>query len=346
MNRMDFIRQRKDTWVALEEAIKKMDNLTPFSSGGELATFLKSYRKTAADLSLCRSLFPNDPLSKELNTLVVKAMMHVGSDRQGDLSRVTAFFTHTIPDLTVRLKSLFIISFVVFVLFSIAGYALTKLNPYTANAIAGDRYVQMTIRNIEEGDPFAVYKSGSKYAMSSFIMANNIRVAFNAFAFGIMWGIGTLFILLVNGLMLGSIAAVFCDHNLLLDFYLTVMIHGTLELFAIMVAGAAGLRLGQALYRPGKLTRKEALARFGMEAFYLCLAMVPIFVIAAVIESYVTPLDLSRAWKGGIQIASLLFIASYLYAPTLLKRWRVSGVGGKRGISNPAFSSPPDTRPS
>ena len=320
MNRLEFIRQRKNTWIELEKTIKRLDHLTSFDSSGELITFLKCYRKTAADLSLCRSHFPGDPLSSELNSLVIRAMMHVGSSRDADLKRVRSFFTDTIPELKSRLKHLFVVSFIVFSVSILAGFLLTKLNPYAANAIAGDRYIHMTLNNINEGDPFAVYKSGLRYAMSGFIMANNIKVAFNAFAFGAIWGIGTFFILFYNGLMLGSIAALFSSHGLLLDFYLTVMIHGTLELFAIIVAGAAGLRLGQALFRPGKFSRKDALARFGMEAFYTCLAMVPIFIIAAILESYVTPLDLSKFSKAAIQVLSFLFIALYLFSPEILKK--------------------------
>ncbi|MFP4165198.1 MAG: stage II sporulation protein M [Chitinispirillaceae bacterium] len=317
MNRIDFIRERKDTWIELENSVKELDKLTTFSSSDELMSFLRCYRKTAADLSLCRSHFPQDPLNKELNGLVVKAMMHVGSDREGDVSRIRGFFSQTIPALVRKLRFLFIISFLVFSLSTLAGFFLAKLSPYAANVIAGDRYIHMTVRNIKKGDPFAVYKSGLKYAMSGFIMSNNIKVAFTAFALGALWGIGTFFILVFNGLMLGSIAALFSDYNLLLDFWLTVMIHGTLELFAIMVAGAAGLRLGQALFRPGKLTRKDALARFGMEAFKTCIAMVPIFIIAGVLEGYVTPLDLSRPDKLAIQLASILFIVFYLFSPSL-----------------------------
>ncbi len=320
MNRLDFIRKRKDTWIALEETVKKLDGMNSFSSSGELMTFLRCYRKTAADLSLSRSHFPNDPLNKELNSLVVKAMMHVGSDRQSDLSRVKSFYLHTVPELVVKLKPLFLISVLVFFLSTLAGFFLTRLSPYAANAIVGDQYIHMTLQNIENGDPFAVYKSGLQYAMSGFIMTNNIKVAFSAFAMGALWGIGTFFILIFNGLMLGSIAAVFSDSNLLLDFYLTVMVHGTLELFAIMVAGAAGLRLGQALFRPGKLTRKEALSKFGMEAFKTCLVMVPIFVIAGLIEGYITRMDLSRSVKFAIQLCSLLLICVYLFVPFEVKR--------------------------
>ncbi|MFW6245456.1 MAG: stage II sporulation protein M, partial [Fibrobacterota bacterium] len=291
-----------------------------FSSPNDLMVFMRCYRKTAADLSLCRSHFPQDPLCRELNSLVVKAMMHVGSDKEGDVSRIKGFFTNTIPTLINRLRFLFLISFLVFSLSTLAGFFLAKLSPYAANVIAGDRYIHMTLKNIEKGDPFAVYKSAHKYAFSGFIMSNNIKVAFTAFAFGALWGIGTFLILVINGLMLGSIAAVFSNYNLLYDFYLTVMIHGTLELFAIMVAGAAGLRLGQALFRPGKLTRKDALSRFGMEAFKTCIAMVPIFVIAGIIEGYVTPLDLSRLDKWAIQLASILFIILYLFSPSIFRR--------------------------
>jgi uncharacterized membrane protein SpoIIM required for sporulation len=196
------------------------------------------------------------------------------------------------------------------------------MNPFFANAIVGDQYTYMTIDNIEKGRPYAVYQSGFKYAMSGFIMANNIKVALSAFAFGVFYGVGTFLILIFNGLMLGSVSALFASHGLFFGFATTVMIHGTLELFAIMAAGAAGLRLGQSIFRPGLLPRKLALAEFGIEAFILTIAMVPVFVLAGILEGFVTPLSLDAFARLSVIVASVLFLSVYFGTPLALSRGR------------------------
>jgi uncharacterized membrane protein SpoIIM required for sporulation len=296
---------------------------------------MNNYRRAIADLSLAQSLFPGSQLVHELNVLVIKAMALINSNQQGDLQRIAGFFRRGLPQLVLKMRTLFMISCMIFIIAAIAGYGLTMLNSFTANAIVGDEYIYKTLANIDEGKPFAVYESRFKYAMSSFIMANNIKVAFLAFAFGALYGVGTIMILFSNGLMLGSIAAVFARHGLLFDFTTTVLIHGTLELFAIMVAGAAGLRMGQALFRPGELTRGEAMHRFGREAFQLCCVMVPVFVIAGILEGYVTHLGLSPLSRLLVITASMVFLFLYLCVPVFVFLTR----GGKR-----AGGSAPDMR--
>ncbi len=278
---------------------------------------MNNYRRAIADLSLARSLFPKSQLAHELNLLIIRAMSLISSKQQSDFSRIKSFYATRLPQLVLRLKTLFFISCAIFLIATAAGFGLTMLNSYSANAIIGDAYIYKTLDNIDKGKPFAVYESRFKYAMSSFIMANNIKVSFMAFAFGALYGVGTIFVIFSNGLMLGSIAAVFARHGLLYDFTTTVLIHGTLELFAIMVAGAAGLRLGQALFRPGELKRVDALFKFGKEAFHLCFIMVPVFIIAGILEGYVTHLSLPPFYRILIIIASILLLGCYLILPTL-----------------------------
>ncbi len=323
MKTTEFIQDRKSSWIALESAIQTYGK--PGEAAGKearLTGLMKHYRRTLADLSLAQSLFPGDPLIQDLNALVVRAMILINTRPKGDLSRVAEFFSVRIPQLVRRFSGFFAISALVFSLSILAGYGLTMLNNYAGNAIVGDRYIYMTLDNIAKGKPFAVYQSGIKYWMSSYIMANNIKVAFLAFAFGALYGVGTLTILIHNGLIIGSIAAVFAQKNLLSDFTTTVMIHGTLELFAIIVAGAAGLRFGQALFRPGNRRRVDALCEFGVEAFHLCAAMVPVFIIAAILEGYVTPLELSVPARLAIIAGSLLFLFVYLGVPSLVQHFR------------------------
>jgi uncharacterized membrane protein SpoIIM required for sporulation len=318
MRSIDFIQNRKETWFELEDSIKKMSFPGKANvRAARLVSFMQNYRRTSADLSLARSLFPNDQIISHLNYLVIKAMALVSGQQQNDIARISAFYTERIPQLVMRMRGLFFISLAIFTGSLLAGYFLTVLNPFAANAIIGDRYIFMTLENIQKGTPFAVYESGFKYLMSGFIMANNIKVAFMAFAFGALYGVGTFFILIFNGLMLGSITAVFAAHGLLLDFTGTVLVHGTLELFAIIAAGAAGIRFGQSIFHPGTLSRVEAVYQFGIEAFHIVFAMIPVIVIAAVLEGFVTPLQLPLWQQLGIIAASCILLFCYLILPAI-----------------------------
>lgn len=326
MKSVDFIKDRRDTWISLENETKLLSGpIAKFKSESLLISFINHYRRTVADFSLAQSLFPKSQLVSELNHLIINAMMLISSKQKTDSARVKAFYTERLPLLVIGLYRFFLISCAIFAISVLAGYSLTKVNPFTANAIAGDEYVFKTLENIENGNPFAIYESRFKYAMSSFIMANNIKVSFFAFAFGALYGLGTVFILLSNGLMLGSITAVFAQHGLLFDFITTVLIHGTLELFAIMVAGAAGLRFGQALFRPGELKRTDALFVFGKEAFELCCIMIPLFIIAGVLEGFVTNLHLPPAKRIMIIAGSVVLLVIYIINPVFLNILRRRG---------------------
>lgn len=316
MKSIDFIKSRRDTWISLENETKLLSgHIKKSKSESLLISFINHYRRTVADFSLAQSLFPKTQLVSELNHLIINAMMLISSKQKTDSVRIKSFCTERFPLLVIGLYKFFFISCAIFIISALAGYSLTMVNPFTANAIAGDEYIYKTLDNIENGNPFAIYESRFKYAMSSFIMANNIKVSFLAFASGALYGLGTVFILLSNGLMLGSITAVFAQHGLLFDFITTVLIHGTLELFAIMVAGAAGLRFGQALFRPGELKRTDALYIFGKEAFELCCIMIPLFVIAGVLEGFVTNLHLSPGERIMIIVASIVLLVIYLIGP-------------------------------
>jgi uncharacterized membrane protein SpoIIM required for sporulation len=305
MPRAEFIKSKMGVWTALK---KSVDKVTGMSAAGEnetsLLDFVKNYRRTISDYSLLRSWFPGDPLIRELNALLCKALLIIGRNPLTDRDRMTRFYSFSFPEVIIKLSRFFLLSTFIFLASALFGYFITMVNPFFANAIVGDEYIYMTIDNIRNGTPFAVYQAHFKYAMSGFIMANNIKVAFYAFSSGVFYGVGTFLVLISNGLMLGSITAV----------------------FAIMVAGAAGLRLGQSLFRPGHLTRKQALASFGREAFILTAAMTPVFIIAGILEGYVTPLGLSAMARCGCIGGSALFLTVYLGLPVWL-RMRTGRVG-------------------
>ena len=150
--------------------------------------------------------------------------------------------------------------------------------------------------------------------MATGIMANNITVALMSFAFGITAGIGTCYVIFVNALMLGAFVGHFVNHGLGYVCCAFLAGHGILEIFAILISGGAGLRLGLTMAMPGPLTRLAALRQGGREAALLVLGTIPMFIVAGTIEGFVTPSRLA----GGAKIALGLVVWGTAMAWVLL----------------------------
>ena len=139
------------------------------------------------------------------------------------------------------------LSFVIFLISVIIGVVSQLLDPDFSRLVMGNRYVEMTLNNIENGNPMGVYDSESEGLMSFMIIKNNIGVSFMAFVSGLLTSFGTGFILLQNGVMLGAFQTFFAQHGLLWESALAIWLHGTIEISAIIVAGAAGIAIGFAV---------------------------------------------------------------------------------------------------
>jgi len=153
--------------------------------------------------------------------------------------------------------------------------------------------------------------------MSSFIFTNNIKAGFFAFALGITFGIGTLWALLYNGFMLGSLGALLAQKGAALRFWSLILPHGILELSAIFICGAAGLIIGYSLINPGVYSRRDSIAIRGKIGIRLVCGTLPIFIIAGLIEGFLTPSTLPAYAKFLVAAATLLILACYLAMPLL-----------------------------
>jgi uncharacterized membrane protein SpoIIM required for sporulation len=178
--------------------------------------------------------------------------------------------------------------------------------------ILGDHYIDMTIANIEKGDPMAVYKKANEMDMFMGITLNNLLVAVRTFILGFFAGIGSLASLLSNGIMLGSFQYFFIERGLFVESFLTIWQHGTLEISAIIISGAAGLVLARGLILPRSYSRTQALVMSARRGVKIMIGITPVFVIAAFIEGYITRYtempDLVKILV--IVLSSLLFLAT------------------------------------
>jgi uncharacterized membrane protein SpoIIM required for sporulation len=216
-----------------------------------------------------------------------------------------------------------LISFSIFVIGMLIGLISTKYDDSFVRVVLGSEYVNMTLKNIEKGDPMAVYKSANGIDMFLGITLNNIMVSFKTFSFGLLSALGTAFVLFQNGVMLGTFQQFFIEKGLFWESFRTVWIHGTLEISAIIIAGAAGIIIGNSFLFPGTYTRLVSFQRGAVRGVKIALGLVPVFIAAGFLEGYVTRLtELPDVFNLFIIILSLIFVIWYfvIYPVKIYKR--------------------------
>lgn len=228
-----------------------------------------------------------------------------------------------------------LLSFSIFTLAFTIGVLSSIIEPEFARTILGDDYVTMTLANIEQGDPMAVYKDSGPFGMTAGIAANNLFVAFRTFILGVLASLGTVLSLLYNGVMVGAFQYFFISKGLFSDSFLTIWIHGTLEISAIIVAGASGLTAGSGLIFPGTYRRIQAFQTSMRRGLTIFLGVVPIIVLAAIFEGFLTRYtetpDILRLL---FILASLIFVLWYFVFFPFFK-WRKGEFNAVTGAAGP-----------
>ncbi len=304
--------------VFIERNEKKWKKAKRFSQGlskvsaDELAHL---YTEITEDLSYVRTFYPESQLINHLNGLALNLHSKIYQTKREDKKRFITFFTEEVPLIVYRHRYKFLYAFLTFMIAVGIGLFSTYKDESFPRLILGDHYVNMTIENIKKGDPMAVYGSSNPFAMFMGIGSNNIRVSFIAFVLGIFASIGTGFVLFSNGVMVGAFIYFFVREELFLETFTTIMIHGTLELSAIVIAGAAGYILGNSWLFPGTYPRMASLVRGAKDAISIIIGLIPVFVIAALLESYVTRHYqlLGLVGRIVIMILSAAYIIYYFY---------------------------------
>ncbi|HEY3181258.1 MAG TPA: stage II sporulation protein M [Gaiellaceae bacterium] len=285
MNLARFVRERRPAWTELDallaEAKRRPERLGPDGvlRLGEL------YRATAADLARARSAFPGDPLVRALEHRLVRAR-HLVYDAPTRRDSLLEFVRRGYWQ-EVRRRPLPLLIAAVLLL-APAGLAGTWAyrDPGSAAALAPDAYRSVTE---PRKDTDLGLSASEEAALSSEIFTNNIRVTLMAFAGGIALGVGAGLLLVYNGVVLGVVAGLAVQAGNGRPFFELVTAHGVLELSCIVVAGAAGMRLGWAIVEPGRRTRAAALGREGRRAVAMVLGTAPWLVVAGIVEGFVTP---------------------------------------------------------
>jgi uncharacterized membrane protein SpoIIM required for sporulation len=315
MREAAFARQNKDKWLKFENVLRNNNQVSP----DELSAL---YVEVTDDLSYARTFYPNSNTLRYLNGLSVLAHQKIYKTKRESRSRVITFFTHEFPLFFAQYQKQLLISFLTFALFAIVGAYSAATDGNFVRLILGDGYVNMTLDNIEKGDPMAVYKQMGEMNMFLGITINNIRVALFAFGLGIFFSMGTLFIIMRNAIMLGSFQYFFYEQGMLWESARTIWIHGTIEISVIIVAGAAGLVFGNGLLFPGTYSRMQSFIRGAKDGVKILISTIPFFIIAGFLEGFVTRHTEMPDWLAVTIIGGSLYLIVFYYViyPIKLKK--------------------------
>lgn len=306
MRELIFIRDNIDRWKKFENLI---DNKS--ENADEMASM---FIQITDDLSYSKTFYPNSDTSKYLNILASKAHQKIYKNKKENKNLISKFWGTELPLILYKSNKYIIISFIIFVSAALIGAFSASQDADFVRIILGNKYVDMTINNIEKGKPMEVYNQTDELSMFLAIAFNNIRVSFLAFIFGIFAGIGTVILLLKNGVMLGSFQYFFYKYGLLKFSALTIWIHGTIEIFVIIVAGAAGLLLGSSLMFPKTYSRLYSFRKAVRIGIKYIIGVLPLFIFAAFLEGFVTRhTELPDAVKLGIILTSLISLIWYFF---------------------------------
>jgi uncharacterized membrane protein SpoIIM required for sporulation len=302
--------KRKPYWNRLEQLLDQGARKGLSSLGrSELQEVGLLYRQIAADLAALREDRGSVHFARYLNQLLARAHNIIYSANKTSPSAIISFFTVTYPRVFRRHWRYVQIALLIFAVSAAVGAAFTYQDPDFKLSIIGPQMVQ----TIEKREMWTHSIVGIKPLASSAIMTNNISVGFMTFALGITGGLGTIYMMLFNGLMLGVIGMACHQSGMSLQLWSFVAPHGVLELPAIFLAGGAGLRIATGLLFPGYLPRRESLARAGTDAVQLLLGTIPMLIVAGTIEAFVSPTGLRMALKFGMAAALFALLLAYLF---------------------------------
>jgi uncharacterized membrane protein SpoIIM required for sporulation len=311
MREAAFLKLNSPKWSKYESLIASPKNSSP----DDLADL---YIELTDDLSYARTNYPGSQTELYLNSLTSKTHGFIYKSKKEKKSRFVSFWKTELPCLFKKYHKNFLYSFIIFFLASCIGAISAAYDDTFVRLILGDNYVNMTLKNIASGDPLAIYKGDEEINMFLGITINNIKVSIFTFAFGILCSVGTGYFLFSNGVMLGAFQYFFYSKGLLLSSVLIIWIHGTLEISAIIIAGAAGIIMGNSILFPGTYSRLDSFRRGAMDGMKITIGLVPIFIVAGFLESFVTRYtDMPVLIKILIITVSATFIIYYfLIYPT------------------------------
>jgi uncharacterized membrane protein SpoIIM required for sporulation len=308
-----WLEKRQPYWRRLEALVEQSGRRgVRRLSRSELQELSLLYRQIASDLSTVREDPASRQISGYLNQLLGRAHNLIYMGRKTNAAGIVQFFRSTYPRLFRENLVYPVTAFLIFLAAAIAGIALCFSDPGFERYFLGGRMID----TIEQHHMWTQSVVSIKPLASSFILTNNITVALTTFASGIAAGLGTIYMLFFNGLLLGVIGTACWQAGMSIQLWSFVAPHGVLELPAIFIAGGAGLLLARGLLFPGTLPRQDSLIEAGGRAVRLVLGVIPMLVVAGFIEGYLSPSNFPVPLKFALGAAVGTALVMYLFSTT------------------------------
>lgn len=305
-----FINKHKSAWQRLEELLTLLDRSSLRRLHREEVRELgRIYRRTASDLAIARAESRDPRLVNYLNSLVIRAHGRIYRANAQGGARLKRFFTHEFPQTFRDTWRYTAVSFSVFMLFSVIGFVGSYYDAEFSELVG----VSPAFRElfIETQTHWWEDLNEANQIGASSIFTHNIQVTIYTFAFGALFGLGTLFYLAFNGLNIASVVALTYRAGFGNDLVTFMAAHGVIELSCIFIAGGAGLLIGSALVLPGDLSQGDALRSRGKQAILLMMGIAPLLVLAGIVEGFISPALIDPRIK--FAIAGITGVALYLY---------------------------------
>ena len=289
-----FIKKNKERW-------EKVQYETPVTAD-EMA---KDFTLLVDDLAYSKTFYPHSKVTKYINSLASRIYLQIYRNRKEESNRLVKFWKQDVPVAVHKHHKTILIGLIIFFLFFSVGFFSSSSDPAFIREVLGDNYVEMTERNIQHGNPFGVYQDENSFVMWIRIMVNNILVSFIYFFRGIVAGVPSLVALGQESIRLGAFEQMFSSKGLGGQAIITVLIHGMLELTAIIIACAAGVVMGKSYLFPGTKRRIDSFREGTKDGIKMVIGLIPVFMVAAFFEGFIT-----RYYKMPILLSSCILLTT------------------------------------
>lgn len=314
-----FRAEREADWAALETLLDRAERKSLRGlSDDDLIALPQLYRATLSALSVARATSLDADLIAYLESLSARAYFFVYGVRESAFTRFRRFLARDWPVAVRGLLPETLLSLLLLVIGTVIGVILVARDPswyaaFVPAELAGGRDPQATTAALRA----TLYGGGdgALAVLASFLFTNNARVAIVAFALGFAAGLPTALLMLSTGCMLGAFLALFASHGLLLPLLGWLMIHGTTELFAVVLAGAAGFHIGRAIVFPGGLSRGAAVQAAGRRAAAAMIGVAVMLFAAALLEGFARQLIVADWLRFVVAAVMLVGWLAYFYLP-------------------------------
>lgn len=319
MKEILFIRNNIEKWKAIEALVDNINSVMP----DRLAD---AYTDLTSDLAFAQTHYPTSRITIYLNNLSSALHNEIYRNKREKWKRMITFWTQEVPDVMWKERRLLFLSFAIFMISVLIGVVSTLGDESFPRLILGDGYMDQTLENIAQGKPMGIYGSEEEGVMFIGITLNNVMVSFYTFVLGVLTSFMPGYSLFQNGVMVGCFDTFFYQHGLLSECLLTTMLHGTLELSSIVVAGAAGLAMGNGWLFPGTYSRLVSFQRGARRGLKIIVGTVPLFIVAGFIESFVTRhTEINNYVRLSIILLSFAFVVFYfIYLPYKRNKYELS----------------------